>query len=124
MSRELDAQIAEKVMGWKWLYHPAIHRRALRGDWQHWRLEVFESGVDVLTEPDDLEDVPHYSTNLNLCALAEARVIEMGLFDAYDEALSVVMGEMNESIWHPVLLKMASAETRCRALLAALEAQS
>lgn len=113
----LDFEIAIHVMGWKPKSAPAAYGGMSPG-WTYWTGQ----GIPESYGPYYEQWKP--STDLNLCALAEARVIEMGLADAYDDALSIAMDEANESIWHPVLLKMAGAELRCRAMLKALEAQS
>lgn len=110
MSRELDAQVAERVMGWL---------RLPDGEpgWIDAHAPAFNS---IRPAP------PAYSTDLNACAQAEARVIEMGLGARYAKALEDALsldlldgglGWQITDYESTTALLTASAEARCRAML-------
>lgn len=104
MSRELDAQIAERVMG-----------HAVTLDGLGARSFVVKSHRD---EAGVLDLLPAYSTDLNACATAEARIISMGLDWSYENKMRALMpDDMTPALWYLT----ASAEARCRAMLATLE---
>lgn len=119
MNRELDAQIAERIMGAVWLYWPARESRILLYDAPKWNLEPYKDG-DLLNRADELDDVHPYSTNLNYTRLAEQKVIELGHGEAYVLAMHDMLDGKPRpySIW--LTLLTASPEARCRAMLAAL----
>lgn len=119
MSRELDAQIAEQIMGAVWLYWPIRESRALRYDAKRWTLKPYKPG-DLLTAPDELDDVHPYSTNLNYTRLAEQRMIELGKGEDYARALSDALN-MSARQSYTLSLLTAPAEARCKAMLSVLK---
>lgn len=111
MSRELDVQIATRVMG---LMHDAegkIFKPA--GTLYHWH---------TLNCPasDGIED-HHYSTDLNACRRAELRLVELGHGEKYREAMEVAWALGQHETLIGVWLLTAPAEARCKAMLTALE---
>lgn len=119
--RELDAAVAGEVMGGAWLYWPERHQRKLVFDALSWNRQEYKSG-DVLAELDNLEDVPRYSTSLNACAQAEARVVEMGLGEVYANELMTRVapdwtGGHDLTTRHLLALATASTGARCQAML-------
>lgn len=105
MSHELDRQIAQQVMN---------------------------EETQRFTADDACPSVPAYSTDLNACAQAEKRVMELGLRKAYGEALILETGcsvmnddecsyEYQTDYAECADLATTSAEVRCRAMLSVME---
>lgn len=118
MNRELDAQVAERIMGYRWeLSWNGGCRVLMPAD------EIQMPAPDTLKLCTDWKRyVPTYSTDLNACAQAEARVIGMGLGDLYAQTLEAsIRADLYAADgywagWRAALLT-ASAEARCRAML-------
>lgn len=113
MNRELDAQLDARLMGacgdagHEWETTPVVE------------LGGYTFGGDVFCgkcgRERGLYMTPAYSTDLNACAQAEARVIGIGLGARYADALRDVVGPLIPA--HGLSLITASAEARCRAML-------
>ena len=111
MSWELDEQIAFKVMGW-----------VLR-DHNYWTGPGTEDAIDLLSADAVLWSRKwRPSEDRNACALAEARIVEMGLGNDYVEELREIgivefpLFARSRYLW----MITAPPEVRCRAMLAAL----
>lgn len=115
MSEELNAQVAEKIMGWTGI----TPRAELSGGASLWGNAPTPGGGTIWTR------IPAYGYDLNLAAQAEARVIEMGLGDLYAQTLEAnIRADLYAADgywagWRTALLT-ASAEARCRAMLAVI----
>lgn len=117
MSRELDAQVAERIMDYRW-----------ESSWNGGCRVLMPADEIQMPAPDGLKlctdwkrYVPTYSTDLNACAQAEAhlRSTHPELWRAYINALAAETGFYPGM---PTLASMerfatASAEARCRAML-------
>lgn len=119
MSRELDAQIAERVMG-----ESTVERTDTFGAYKFLlKPHPHESDTQLLHE------IPAYSTDLNACATAEARIISMGLGEKYAWELEKSTCAQRKADFAKglatsglhITLITTSAEARCRAMLATLE---
>jgi hypothetical protein len=127
--RELDAWIAEYVMGWKWAtLNPETYREL--------------TGKRSLVEPDfeddkyyvccskDLprasywyKDFPYYSTDLSAAHQMETRIKELGLELEYAVALAEIVGRKAglAAQYNEFDLLHASASERCRAARMVIE---
>jgi hypothetical protein len=101
-AEEMHALIAERLDGWTCLKgHPD----------PMW--------MDAAGELAWVASLPNYSTDLNLCARAEAKVAEMGdsAREGYHRHLSCVLRE-TEPMLSPFTVATAPASARVRALYA------
>lgn len=106
--RALAAEIARRVMGWRELIGQA---------WQDSRGWVDRDGK--------VHELPYFSTSLAACREAELVMEGRGLADVYAiclaQALSLCQsGPMTVEMCVRRVVYEADAETRCRAMLAAL----
>src|ERR1043166_4543964 len=96
---ELDAQIAERIMGWKEV-HPQDKARVV-----FWGKKQDKAGRWRSAR------VPDYSTEPGLASEVEERIKELGLFERYTKELSnIVRTKGIPADW-------ASPDQRCRAAL-------
>lgn len=105
VGRELDAAVAERVMGWR-----DIHLSRLRS-----------MGKQLIGKPNNtFEDVPPYSSDDNAARLARNRIAELGLEERFEYELCRLIGYYGR---HPGFTMLQStAEQQCRAALAAVDA--
>ncbi len=132
-SRALDAQVAERVMGWKWYGmspafaelagqdHPWVGRRALREDASNGVWTV-EATLDMPVH-DDFSTFPRYSTDMAAAWLVvehlRARKIRLSIYEELDGGgyYAMFIGAGNG-----VARSADTApEAICRAALAAME---
>lgn len=109
--RELDAQCADEVLG-------------IAVTWEHHSPQYYPPRpAGVSCWPDtERRMVPPYSSDLTACASLEASIARRGLQEAYVAALALLLTGNYidcESV-DLFLLVTASAESRCRAALAAV----
>jgi hypothetical protein len=96
---ELDAQIAERIMGWKEV-HPLDQARVVYRGKKQDRAGRWRSAR-----------VPDYSTEPSLASEVEERIKELGLFERYmDELAKIAQSRGLPAGW-------ASPAQRCRAAL-------
>ncbi len=103
--RELDAAVAEHVMGWEW--------RAKDGN-------CGDGSMAWFTGNEDTGDTftPEFSTDLNHCREAEMKMAEIGKGVHYVFAVNSLLSEGQVN---PFGLLTAPAEVRCRAMLLAVK---
>jgi hypothetical protein len=120
--RELDALVAERVMGWKFIPLPKRNRSGLcincgRAVWDDPRNRQTELGICN-------EEDCRYSTDIAAAWLVEERIAELGLIDEYCIELNAIAnahwddGKRQPQRWQ---LIHATPEDRCRAALKAVE---
>lgn len=111
-ARALDATVAERVMGYDREAFIAAHERFPR-----FRAEDLWYSM-----------VPKFSDDLNACFEAQAQCIDFMGWNAYEEALMAEMG-ISGGYDHANLadtlqeLVCATAEERCRAMIACMDAE-
>ena len=133
-SRALDAQVAERVMGWKWYGmspafaelagqdHPWVGRRALREDASNGVWTV-EATLDMPVH-DDFSTFPRYSTDMAAAWLVVEKLAAQGLrlsLDAFGG--DPWWAEFADEKWERGAQATAptAPEAICRAALAAME---
>lgn len=91
---EKHALIAEKLDGYVWLQyrHPADARYASRKLLNVAMHDLFKE-ADMSAPIDPLNSGPNYSSDLNLCAHVEAKILSMGHIERYADLLCVEMGK-------------------------------
>ena len=104
--RELDALVAEKMMGWKYIPDKQERKSWISTLWVNWK---DSKGTTQLL-------VPSYSTSIAAAWLVEERIKELGLEPEYSEALL----DLTDASEHFELIH-ASPEDRCLAALKAVE---
>lgn len=126
MSRELDAEIATKIMGWKLVDIPFVPnkidgRTAIFTDAAalEWR-KTYPNGCSVNT-------VPKFLTCFNACAEAEIKMGELGLGEMYIRELCAYLKVWKQKFTNPGIknvFKMVTAppHIRCLAMLEAKKA--
>ena len=82
-NRELDAWIAAHVMGWRNCQPDTQSYK-----WEFGDVEPYVMGIGLSPEPCygrcfSRQPLPFYTTDLNACALAEAKIAEMGYADGW-----------------------------------------
>lgn len=105
--KSLDEFVAEKVCG----YTRATHKCGMEG----WRKPSSDSD-------GPLHQIPAFSRNLNMCAMAEKRIAASGMAKAYSLALKDVIDTGGEEAWsRHLLFATATARQRCDAMKKAVE---
>ena len=132
--RELDAAVAEKVMGLDVKMCEYLHSQSRWIDGKG--TSVQSPSPCSWVNPGMWHPIPAYSTDLNACREAELKAVEMFGWDAYAEALGQYADfdktvldldptvKMNKWRCASELARafcLATAEQRCRAILKAHE---
>jgi hypothetical protein len=142
--RELDAAVAEKVMGWEWLERlnggsKGTSRKAIfppeDSDWvrvnfnaDHWRpaqngTERFSDWDDCCRSPDGDYGMPCYSTNIAAAMQVVERFPEWTIFKVDDSENSTASVEYHVEVTNDCRVFTCRAasvpEAICRAALAA-----
>lgn len=91
MEREFDGIVAEKVMGWIWTRFVGDHkgnivRRPYPGDSSQARMSKRADMTETLGQGWYV-DLPHYSSSDADALLIDTQIQELGLIEAYQDAL-------------------------------------
>lgn len=124
--RQIDAAVAEKVMGWRWVNGTSIPYSVFMSP-----EDQAKSGGRVVDEPTDsagigLEHVLYYSTNISRAFEVEAeierrgRTVMLDYCDALMHQCGVGSFSLGENLFK---LIHASPLARCRAALAAVKGE-
>lgn len=129
--RELDAAVAERVMGWRWWatklrysedVRKALHHPEFKND--EWWLA--DSSEEMFGDGPANPFMPHYSENIAAAMEVENRILDLKLEVPYAEALWLEVNQQdaanNRYAWWRIM--HASAEQRCRAALQACASAS
>lgn len=141
--RGLDAAIAERLFGWEWWERPDDNNGTIRKvlfpplnsgwlrynfnpcDWKPAQpsTELFSDWDDCCRrESDHALGLPYFSSDITAAMEAEEKILERGLKYEYGVKLGEVV---SDSVSSPTTFDYAhaTAEQRCRAMLAAVESK-
>lgn len=132
VGRELDAEIAVLIQGWRWISNPSSPDDAFLFP----PADAAKYSPDrVSTKPPDGRrmrnnewhaQLPYYSTDIAAAWEVEEKIKELGLQRKYAEALGIVIAESGHKGLYvePFELIHATPEQRCLAALKAIGEQS
>jgi hypothetical protein len=124
--RELDAYIAEHIMGWKWatlnprIYPTLVGKRFLVEPNSRDALER-ACGTDVPLDELWYGSIPPYSSDMNAAMQMQERIKELGLHQQYAAVLMKITHNPIMSYVDPFNAIHASAAERVRAAVKCLE---
>lgn len=121
--RELDAWIAEHVMGWR---NCEPNQNSRKWEFTDGDDEPYVKGIGLCPPSQDRRrfsrrQLPYYTTDLNACAQAQRKLAEKGLMREYDASLWMIYWEPIESDVRFIGqygVFLATARQRCEAMYA------
>jgi len=122
--RELDAAVAERVMGWVWwattLRFSAERRRALfQPELKNPDYQLADGSEEPFT--GDNYFISHYSSSIAAAFEMQSRISDLGLAQEFAVALGQILLRGNTQPITAFDYANATAEQRCRAALQAVE---